>query len=141
MSNTYPKQGSNSLMKSGKQKFYRTISGTLAIKQSNATEMAAPIYEEIQWLSPLFINFPDEKANKTIENFKEETNSKILQRFGAVDENHVPNISPDTDCKPDYYPRRQMFSINIQVIVDGRLLFLDIGSRSIPWQSHDARIL
>ena len=34
-----------------------------------------------------------------------------------------------------------MFSINIQVIVDGRLLFLDIGSRRIPWQSHDARIL
>ena len=72
---------------------------------------------------------------------KRKTNSKILQRFGAVDENHVPNISPDTDCKPDYYPRRQMFSINIQVIVDGRLLFLDIGSRRIPWQSHDARIL
>ena len=38
--------------------------------------MAAPIYEEIQWLSPLFINFPDEKANKTIENFKEENQFK-----------------------------------------------------------------
>ena len=55
---------------------------------------------------------PREIANKATENFKEETNGKILQRIGAVDSNHVPIMSPDTDCKPGYYCRKKMFSIN-----------------------------
>ena len=88
----------------------------------------------MQSLSPLFMNFQREIANKAIENFKEETNCKILQRVGVVDDSHVPNMPPDTDCKPDYYSRKQMFSIDIQVVVDGKLLFLDVGSHGIPWE-------
>ena len=88
----------------------------------------------MQRLSPFFINFPREMANNETGNFKEERSCKILQRVGVVDDNQVPNISPDTDCTPDYYPRKQIFSIIIKVIIDGKLLFLDVGSHSIPCQ-------
>ena len=45
-------------MESGKWQFYRTISGTLAISNSNAIGITAAFCEEIQQVSPLFINFP-----------------------------------------------------------------------------------
>ena len=45
-------------MESGEWQFYRTISGTLAITNSNAIGITAAFCEEIQQVSPLFINFP-----------------------------------------------------------------------------------
>lgn len=55
-------------MESGKWQFYRTISETLAVSYSNATKTTAAFWEEIQQVSPFFINFPLEIANKAIEN-------------------------------------------------------------------------
>ena len=68
------------------------------------------------------------------------TECKIPQVVGAIDGTHVPIISPNTDSKPDYYCRKQMYSINTQAVVGGNLLFLDLVT-GFPGSMHDARVL
>ena len=53
-------------MESGEWQFYRTISGTLAITNSNAIGITAAFCEEIQQVSPLVINFPWEIQTKRV---------------------------------------------------------------------------
>ena len=108
-------------MESDKWQFYRTISGTLAISLSTAIEITTPFCEEMLWLSLLFVNFPREIENKANENFRAGSKCKIPQRVVEVDGTYVSMISRDTDCKPDYYCRKQIFSINTQDTVDGKL--------------------
>ena len=53
-------------MESGEWQFYRTISGTLAITNSNANGTTAAFCEEIQQVSPLFIDLPLEIQTKRV---------------------------------------------------------------------------
>ena len=94
---------------------------------------------EISCLSKYFIKFPRTPNGtvKAIVTFKETTNCKIPQAFGAIDDIHITILSPHTDSKVYYYNRKQEYSINSQAV---NLLFLDFCS-GFPGSVRDSRVL
>ena len=76
--------------------------------------------------------------NKLLKQFKISKRGPIAsQLVGVIGGTHVPILSPDTDSKPDYYCRRQMYSISSQPVLDRKLLF-SVVVTGFPVSMHDA---
>ena len=63
-----------------------------------------------------FIKFPE-----AIVKFRESENCIIPQALGVIDATHVPILSPDIESKPDYFSRKQVYSVNTQAVIGSNL--------------------
>ena len=59
--------------------------------------------------------------------------------LGDVDGSHFPIIAPPGDDEKAYVNRKNFHSINVQVVCDANLVFLDVCARC-PGSAHDSFI-
>ena len=67
-------------------------------------------------------------------------NCKIPQAVGAIDDTHIPILTPATESKNNYYSRKKRHTINNQAVVGANLMFLD-DVTGFPGCMHVARVL
>ena len=89
-----------------------------------------------------FIKFPVNRRDtvEAIVKFRESENCIIPQALGVIDATHVPILSPDIESKPDYFSRKQVYSVNTQAVIGSNLEFFSVAI-GYPGSMHDARIL
>ena len=75
----------------------------------------------------------------SIETFRENTPSELVNVAGAIDGTHIKTIAPRENAF-DYFSRYQQHDFIIQVVVDGRGKFIDAVC-GFPGSAHDARVL
>ena len=75
----------------------------------------------------------------SIETFRENTRSELVNVAGAIDGTHIKIIAPRENAL-DYFSRYQQHDFIIQAVVDGRGKFIDAVC-GFPGSAHDARVL
>ena len=60
--------------------------------------------------------------------------------MGVIDATHIRIVPPTGESKPDYYCRKQHYSINTQAVVGENLKFIDVATGA-PGSIHDSRVL
>ena len=125
---------------------YRLASGDTFIRISYAfgigTSTAHTICSEFeQALTDIrddHIHFPSNDLEISLEIDKFEEKYNFPQIAGIVDGSHIPIRAPFTN-KVDYYNRKQIYSVNLQVIANADLEILH-ASVGYPGSIHDARV-
>ena len=89
-----------------------------------------------------FINFSVNRRDtvEAIVKFRESENCIIPQALVVIDTAHVSVSAPDVESKPDYFSRKQEYSVNTQALIGSNLEFLSVAT-GYPGSMHDARIL
>ena len=121
---------------------YRTIAKTFAVGKSTSVKITKEFCQTVSLYAPRYINFPKTRRETTeaIIRFREDYNCIIPQALGAIDATHIPIIAPAGESKPDYFSRKQHYSINTQCIVGDNLKFIDVTTGA-PGSIHDSRVL
>ena len=57
-----------------------------------------------------------------------------------MDATHVPILARDIESKPNYFSRKQEYSVNTPAVIGNNLEFLSVAT-GYPGSMHDARIL
>ena len=114
----------------------RTTSKTLAVGKSSAVEITNKFCEVLSRYKRFFTKFPVNRRDtaEAIVKFRESENCIIPQALGVIDATHVPILAPD------YFSRKQEYSVNTQAVTGSNLELLSVTT-GYPGSMHDARIL
>ena len=117
-------------------------SKTLAVGKSTAVEITNKFREVLSRYERFFIKIPLNRKDtaEAIEKFRESQNCIIHQAVELIDATHVPILVPGTDSKPDYFSRKQVYSVNTQELIGNYFKFLSVAN-GYPGSMHDVRIL
>ena len=121
---------------------FRTTSKTLAVGKSTAVEITNKFCEVLSRYERFFIKFSVNRRDiaEAIVKFRESENCIIPQALGVIDATHAPILAPDIKSKPDYFSRKEKYSVNTQAVIGSNLDFLSVAT-GYPGSMHDARIL
>ena len=92
------------------------------------------MYITVNHLQVKFIRWPDaEKRGAIAQSFVTKNNFPDI--IGAIDGSHIPIIAPN-EYHENFINRKSFHSIVLQVVCDGRMIFLDIvvGWPGVGWQ-------
>ena len=121
---------------------FRTPSKTLAVGKSTTVEIINKFFEVLSLYERSFIKFPVKRRDtaEAIVKFRESENCVIPQALEVIDSTHVPILAPNIESKPDYFSRKQEYSVNTQAVIRSNLEFLSVTT-GYPGSMHGARIL
>ena len=117
---------------------YETIGLALNVGRTTATEACQDVVEALYELRNEYIKFPTTVAEtmRCIETFTDK--SRLPNIVGAIDGTHIKLLAP-RDSAVDHFSRNQQHDLIIQVIADGKGLFLDFAA-GYPGSLHDAKV-
>ena len=120
---------------------YVSIGPTFNVGKSTVIEAVQDVVNAPFDASDQFIKFPTTPAETaaSIETFRENTRSELVNVAGAIDETHTKIIAPRENAL-DYFSRYQQHDFIIQAVVDGRGKFIDVVC-GFPGSAHDAGVL
>ncbi|KAL5017911.1 hypothetical protein ScPMuIL_003633 [Solemya velum] len=120
------------------QESYRGIADRFGISKGTLHLTALSAYKAIASLRENLIKFPDRRDFPKIANgFSQRCGFPGV--VGAVDGTHIPIPAPRTAHRLAYINRKGFSSMQLQVICDSNLMFLDIYT-GWPGSVHDARV-
>ena len=120
---------------------YVSIGPTFNVGKSTIIEAVQDVVNALFDASDQFIKFPTTPAETaaSIETFRENTCSELVNVAGAIDGTHIKIIAPRENAL-DYFSRYQQHDFIIQAVVEGRGKFIDAVC-GFPGSAHDARVL
>ncbi|PWA23147.1 hypothetical protein CCH79_00001919 [Gambusia affinis] len=118
---------------------YRAISRLFGIGISTACCVTQQVVTAINVvMKPLYIKTPSEAELMVIvQGFRDRW--ALPQVAGAIDGTHISIMAPDEN-PVDYYNRKNVYSVILQVVVDNKMKFWDINV-GCPGKVSDARVL
>ena len=89
-----------------------------------------------------FIKFSINRRDtaEAIVKFGESKNCIIPKALGVINATHVPILASDIESKPDYFSRKQEYSVNTQAVIESNLEFLLVAT-GYPGSMHDVSVL
>ena len=107
---------------------YRVVAKIFGVGISTVSDLVGQFCAIHTAVAPNYIKFPSDAAETSvmIDLFQLSTGCPIPQVVGAIDCTHCRIKSPASRSKVDYFNRKQVYSINTQAVVNGRLKFLDV---------------
>ena len=120
---------------------YVSIGPTFNVGKSTVIEAVQDVVNALFDASDQFIKFPTTPAETaaSIETFRENTRSELVNVAGAIDGTHIKIIAPRENAL-DHFSRCQQHDFIIQPVVDGEGKFIDAVC-GFPGSAHDARVL
>ena len=65
---------------------------------------------------------------RPLQKLRESENYIVSQTVGVIDTTRVPGLAPDIESKPDYFKRKQEYSVNTEAVIGNNLEFLSVGT-------------
>ena len=117
---------------------FREIAAHFDVGKSTCVTITKEFCQALNLLSRQFIKFPTScrETLRAIAQFQDVC--QIPQAVGAIDGTHIEIIAPENPV--DYFDREHRYSVTMQAVVGGNLLFLDTAI-GYPGSMHDARVL
>lgn len=117
---------------------YVSIGPTFNVGKSTVIEAVQDIVNAFFDASDRVIKFPTTPAETaaSIETFRENTRSELVNVAGAIDGTHIKIITPRENAL-DYFSRYQQHDFIIKAVGDGRGKFIDAVC-GFPGSAHDA---
>lgn len=117
---------------------FRDVAAQFDVGKSTCVKITREFCHALNRLSRHFIKFPVtcRETTRAIALFQDEC--KIPQAVGAVDGTHFEIVAPENPF--DYFDRQHRYSVIMQAVVGGNLIFLDTAI-GYPGSMHDARVL
>ncbi|XP_025099687.1 putative nuclease HARBI1 [Pomacea canaliculata] len=110
----------------------------LNVSQPTASRTISAVTQALLSLVPQGIRFPDQDEAE-LQKVKFYGIARFPGVFGCVDGTHIPIQSPPNN-EHEYVNRKNVHSINVQVICDADMIFIDVVAKW-PGSVHDSRVL